>query len=401
MNKKLIALAIAGAFCAPLVASADNSSVTIYGEFAGSLDNVDGGSAAASGGTPASSESRGRVSSNNSFLGFKGSEDLGNGLSAIWAYEQSIAIDKQNINNNANDTNADVTSNQSRRNTFVGLSSKTMGALTVGVQESPTKTSTGPLDVFGQHTLADYRSLIGAVGGSVRAQNSLLYTSPTLSGFTGKLMWAAQNEAGNATNTTNPTNPSFWSGSVAYNNGPIYGVLAYERNKGLSTTATAPFAGNITTFATTSTNSDVLKTTRLGFGYKFGAAKIGVGYERTKLDGISSFTVGGAATAAGDTKRNAWYVSGQYDIGNNAIKAAYTHAGSYSHTTQTGAKQISIGASHSFSKRTEMFALYTRVSNNDNNSYALGGGATGVAAVTPAKNGENPRGFSVGMVHKF
>ena len=43
MNKKLIALAIAGAFAAP-VAMADNSNVTIYGEFAASADYVDGGS---------------------------------------------------------------------------------------------------------------------------------------------------------------------------------------------------------------------------------------------------------------------------------------------------------------------------------------------------------------------
>ncbi len=43
MNKKLIALAIAGAFAAPL-AMADNGNVVIYGDIAVSADQVDGGS---------------------------------------------------------------------------------------------------------------------------------------------------------------------------------------------------------------------------------------------------------------------------------------------------------------------------------------------------------------------
>ena len=170
MNKKLIALAIAGAFAAP-VAMADNSNVTIYGEFAASVDlEANGGSYKTGAATvpptqgisAASAEKRWRVSSNNSFLGFKGTEDLGNGLSAVWVYEQSIAIDQQSI---AESAAGQTIANQSHRQIFVGLDSKQMGTLTLGLQESPFKTSTGPLDIFGQHTVADYRNIWGAVGG--------------------------------------------------------------------------------------------------------------------------------------------------------------------------------------------------------------------------------------------
>jgi len=396
MNKKLIALAIAGAFAAP-VAMADNSNVTIYGEFAGSVDNVDGGSYNATGAitTPSSSinssERRGRVSSNNSFLGFKGTEDLGNGLSAIWQFEQSIAIDKQNINNNAGDTNPDLTSNQSRRQTFVGLASKQWGAVTMGIHDTPLKTSIGPLDVFGQHTLADYRSIIGAVGGSVRAQNSVMYTSPNFSGFTGKVLWAAMNEAGNNTTAGSVTNPTFWSTSGTYSNGPIYGALAYERTKGAGISAGV--------FGSVGTSPDAsLKTTRAGFGYNFGAAKVGVAYERSD-----------ANNTVQQYKRNAWYLSGAYTMGSNVLKAAYAKAGDMNcsgtgcgSSSDTGAQQYSLGLSHNFSKRTEMYALYTKVKNDSNTSvYALGGGATGIAQVTAAGNGASPSGFSVGMVHKF
>jgi predicted porin len=150
MNKKLIALAIAGAFAAP-VAMADSGNVVIYGVASVSYDNVNGTSTGSGG---VADETRSRISSNNSYIGFKGSEDLGNGLSAIWQIENAVALDQQDINN----TSATATTGtQSRRNTFAGISSKTMGNLTFGVQDTPLKTSTGPLDVF-KDTLADYRA---------------------------------------------------------------------------------------------------------------------------------------------------------------------------------------------------------------------------------------------------
>ena len=259
MNKKLIALAIAGAFAAP-VAMADNSNVTIYGEFAASVElEASGGSYKTGAATvphtegisAASAEKRWRVSSNNSFLGFKGTEDLGNGLSAVWVYEQSIAIDQQGKNDSAG---SQILANQSHRQIFVGLSSQQMGALTLGVQESPFKTSTGPLDVFGQHTVADYRNIWGAVGGafipaggaapknggvnvaSIRAQNSVMYTSPNLGGFTIKALSGAQNENGNdlgagGAASTSVSNPHYYSVNGTYANGPLFATLAYEDNK--------------------------------------------------------------------------------------------------------------------------------------------------------------------------
>ena len=144
MNKKLLALAVAGAFAAP-VAMADTSNVTIYGTINMSVDSVDGGTLQAGGSNAnaASAERRTRISSNNSNLGFKGTEDLGNGLSAIWQFESAISFDQQvRIDQAASDTGGAVGS----RNTFAGFSSKTLGALTFGNQESPMKTSINKLD---------------------------------------------------------------------------------------------------------------------------------------------------------------------------------------------------------------------------------------------------------------
>ena len=398
MNKKLIALAIAGAFAAP-VAMADNSNVVIYGEFAGSLDYVDGGSyttgvvAPIQGISNAAAERRGRVSSNNSFLGFKGTEDLGNGWSAIWQYEQSIAIDQQNIG----DSSTGVTggSNQSRRQTFVGLSSKQIGSLTLGIHDTPFKTSTGPLDIFGQHTLADYRSLWGAAGSlgsvaSIRAQNSAMYTSPDLSGFTIKALGAATNENGNNAGAlglpaSSVQNPHYYSVSGTYANGPLFATLAYEDNKTVGG-------------ATTDLN---YKNWRTGVGYSFAGFKVGLAFERIKASGQ-------AVSVSNEVRRNAWYLPVSYQMGNNTIKAAYTQAGKSNQRVggvdvsgNDGAKQYSVGFDHAMSKRTNVYALYTKVRNDNNGTYSLGGGGTGIAPVTPASIGADPQGISVGMVHKF
>ncbi len=67
MNKKLIAVAIAAAL-APAAAMADSGNVTIYGSLHMSVDSLNG--AANSTGTDNNREMN--ISSNSSYIGFKG-----------------------------------------------------------------------------------------------------------------------------------------------------------------------------------------------------------------------------------------------------------------------------------------------------------------------------------------
>ena len=459
MNKKLIALALASAFAAPAAMAADGN-VVIYGNVGLSMDYVDGGTTSALTQTVAnspiaagtsqtlgvarlgrsfaqsfanSSERRGRISSNNSYVGFKGSEDLGNGLSAIWQWEFAVAFDTQNSGDLAV---SDSQGSQSKRNTFAGLKSNTLGALTLGVQDTPVKTSTGKLDVF-KDTLADYRSIFGAMGGSVRAQNSVLYTSPSMGGFTIRALYGAGNEAGsNVTLNNGGTNPRIWSVSGVYDNGPIYAAVAHEESRGTgavqdtvgagngtSGSPVAPFVGFygsginfmnaltgdvILNNATPSsiTYDSKLKTSRAGFGYNFGVFKLGVGYERSKSKLATTDLNNAAANLNQEAKRDAWYASGAFTLGNTVLKAAYARANdfkgsAFANSSNTGAQQYSLGADYNFSKRTSVYALYTQVRNDSNATYSLAGGATGIASVTAADIGQDPRGFSLGMRHSF
>lgn len=383
MNKSLIALAVAGAFAAP-VAMADTSNVVIYGVINMSVDSVDGGSHSSTSTTgAATSERRTRISSNNSNIGFKGTEDLGNGLSAIWQYESAISFDNQTRIDNSS---TDATGTTGARNTFAGFSSKTMGALTFGNQESPMKTSISKLDLFG-NTIADYRTLVGT---QVRMINSALYASPNFGGFDAKIGYSARNEAGNDSTSGSIKNPSYWSGNVTYANGPILAALAYEVEKGV----------------TSSILDTKQTTTRAGFGYNFGPAKVGVGYNTTKLVTNSS----GTST---NLKVNTWMLNGAYTIGKATLKAQYLRSGDTSGnsadatSTSQGAKQWTIGADYALSKRTSLYALYTKLSNDTNSSRTLGGNtgvngaATGIATVTASSAGQDPNAISVGFVHSF
>ena len=380
MNKKLLALAVAGAFAAP-VAMADSSNVVIYGTINMSVDSVDGGSFQ-TGGTnaqAATAERRTRISSNNSNLGFKGTEDLGNGLSAIWQYETAISFD-----NTARETasSTDLIGTTGGRNTFAGFSSKTMGTLTFGNQESPMKTSISKLDMF-NNTIADYRTLIGT---QVRMANSVLYASPNFNGFDAKVGYSARNEGGNDASTGSVSDPSYWSGSLTYANGPILAAVAHEVEK----------------FVTDSATNTKQTTSRAGFGYNFGVAKVGVGYNTTKFATTT-------AAVSSTVKVNSWMVSGAYNLGKTTLKAQYVRSSDTKGNTisSEGAKQWTIGADYSLSKRTNLYALYTTLKNDGNSSRTLGtnatilGASTGVATVAAAGAGQDPKAFSVGFVHSF
>ena len=409
MNRKLIALAVAGVFAAP-AALAATSNVEIYGTMSLSVDSVDGGSGAAGDSlTSKDSERRMRVSSHTSALGFKGTEDLGGGLSAIWQVESLVGM---------NDKGTEGGGLIGGRNTFAGLSSKSLGTLTFGLMDTALKLSTGKLDVFTTTQLADYRSVFSAVSNaSIRANNSVSYVSPSFGGLVFRGTTAALQEEGST------RDPHLYSLSATYDNGPLFVTLAHEDMKFARTTGTMfGAAGASTTSQGTGSNAIFAagdseaeqKNTRLGVGYSFGDLKLGAAWERTKVDVTGTLTPNanfGTATAQ-STDRDGWYLSAAYKLGNATLKAAYSRAGDLEGTSDTGAQQLSAGVDYSLSKRTTVYGLVTQVSNDANASYSLGGGpastgtfqssgGSGLAVVNAAAPGQDPRAISVGMIHKF
>ena len=151
MNKKLMALAVAAAVSAPVLALADDSTVTLYGTLNVDFENVKAGDVF---------QSRNRVSSNSSNIGFRGVEPLSAGLNAWFQVESGAHID-QSV---SGDTWAS-------RNSGVGLNGN-FGSILLGQWDSPYKFSTVRLDPFGDTTIAGYSAIMGG-GGSPTAGNFL------------------------------------------------------------------------------------------------------------------------------------------------------------------------------------------------------------------------------------
>src|SRR3982074_1216898 len=87
MNKKLVALAVAGALAAPFAVQAQTANVTLYGRLNMDIEFIKGQQ------PDGSNPTVNRVSSNSSRFGLRGTESLGGGLNAIFQLESNVSGD--------------------------------------------------------------------------------------------------------------------------------------------------------------------------------------------------------------------------------------------------------------------------------------------------------------------
>ncbi|HEU0234208.1 MAG TPA: porin [Gallionella sp.] len=377
---------------APVRASASTSSnttasantapgITVYGQADLSYDRINNGTSAAG----VAGASKGNVSSNVSRIGFKGSEGLSDSLSAIWQIEQQINIDNSTANANT----------FASRNSFLGLKSDSAGTVLLGRHDTPYKLATRRLDVFAD-SIADNRALLGGVTSptTVKSASSafdgrqpdiILYTSPAMSGFTGTIAYANLAEPNT---TAAAAKASLLSLAGMYDVAPFYGSLGYEEHK----LDTARAGGKESAW-------------KLGLGYTMDAFTLGFAYEKTSdsLGAGAAGVVGAAcaAKAAGSDclGHNAYYLSGNYKMGMNAVKLAYGKAGQLASTANTGANQVSLGYDHGLSKRTKLYAIYSRISNKTGSDYGFSQSTASTGTVNGI--GSSPSVVSLGMRHSF
>src|SRR6476469_5871708 len=220
MNKKLVAVAVAGLLGAPLSAQAQTANVTLYGRLNVDFEIVNGRQA------DGSNPNVTRLSSNSSRFGMRGTEALGGGLSAIFQIESSI--------------NGDTTAgNLGGRDTFVGFQGNwgtfKMGHFLMPTDDMhpifgnvPTYTSSilSTAALWAQGTFDKF-----AGGFDSRVGNSLRYDSPSFGGFTfsGQVGLRDASGSGGADNGDHPSEVRHGyvlGGNAIYNNGPWQGGLA-------------------------------------------------------------------------------------------------------------------------------------------------------------------------------
>jgi predicted porin len=380
MKKSLIALAVASAVAAP-AAFAATSNVDVYGIISASVDLANTDDENTSSPTTPSDESdlvTGR--DNVSRIGFKGSEDLGGGLSAVWQIESQLN-----------------SGSLAGRNTFVGLKSSSLGTVLLGRHDTPYKMATGKLDPFAD-TAADYNAIIGASSttsaGSLfdlRPSETVIYTSPSMSGFT---VAAAYSQSKVNETQGHNDDTSGWSLSGVYSNGPLFASLAYEKHDG----SFGAFQSS-SVVSPAPVSADSIRGWKVGLGYVFGNTQLGGVYENLSGGDSNGAVAGGEAN-----NRKAYYLSAVHNMGNIALKGAYGHAGdsdALATGNDDGAKFYAVGADYMLSKRTTVFGLYTKLSNNNATALTTDGGGYDLTPYSTAALGNDPSVFSIGVKHAF
>ncbi len=342
MKKSLLALAVLASIAG--VASAQ-SSVTIYGV-------VDAGLTHENGGNGSITKVATGVQSGNR-LGFKGTEDLGNGLKANFQLENGFDLD------------TGLQRQGGRlfgRQAYVGLSGA-FGAVNLGRQYNPIFVALDNIDPFGTGLTGSSTNLMSA--GNVRVDNSATYASNTYGGFTFNGMYAVSETPGNAgaASTT--------GASVNYSNGPLMVTAAADRVSGNS--SVSPAAGG---------HQLVL----IGATYNFGPVIGHVGFETEKGIGNKDF------------KYRDIMVGATVPFGPGSFVASYINKTDRQANSEGGGKQFAVGYLYSLSKRTNLYTSYGKIRNDDDATWTVGDASSGGSA---PKAGQNSSAFTVGMRHKF
>ncbi|HVF64739.1 MAG TPA: porin [Casimicrobiaceae bacterium] len=356
MNKKLVAVAVAGVLAAPLAAQAQTANVTLYGRLNITLEYID-----ANGSRPSVQ----RLSSNSSRLGVRGVESLGGGLNAIFQIESSISGDAGG-------------GTLAGRDTFVGLQGS-WGTVRLGNFLAPyddmhpifgnvptfTTSILSTASIWAQGTSAK-----AAGGFDARLGNSIRYDTPNIAGFVGSAQISLDSENG-------AVDPYVFSVGGVYNNGPFQGGVAFEKNKDVR-------AAGLDDWAFT-----------LAAAWNFGIARLSGVYERLDYD-----------TPAGSLKRNYYGVGVTWPVGPGTVYGFYGHASSgkgggsrvagLASGADTEANEWEISYTYPLSKRTITYVGYHRIDNDANAAYNYN-----INPYAPASNGMKLNGFVVGIVHLF
>ncbi|MBL8510506.1 MAG: porin [Betaproteobacteria bacterium] len=365
MNKKLIALAVAAATVVPAAMAQTANPVTLYGRVYETLEFVKSSGNANS---PLAS-SRVRVSDYSSFLGVRGTEDLGGGLKAFFQVETAFRADQS------------AATAFATRNSAVGLTGA-WGSALIGRWDSPFKVATVGIDVFGDLTMGGITAALNDRGNFDRRLNDTVqYWSPTIGGFQARLAYGS-NEGKTAT-----TNPSVISYSIAYTQGPFNVGYAYERHEDQFRAYTLPPA----TSAMPTAGADERGSAIFGTA-TFGPVKVGVMAQKFKKNN-------GTPTPITDQRADMANVT--YTLDKNQFIYQYMRSkdGAAVGPNQPRCKVNTLGYFYNFTKRTSLLAQYVLIKNSTFGQCDLATNPLAGSAAIPA--GEDPRGVAVGFRHVF
>ena len=439
MQKKLIALAVAGLASSAAFAQ---TNVVVYGVADGTFDyvwtsgrdaktvdtyrgrDIIGADVIDYFGTSTFRQSREfdgntRVSANSSYIGFKGSEDLGNGLKAIFQYELGF----------------DFTNGSSlggARDSFVGISHAAGGTVVLGNLTGPTRAMGSALDVFpGATGIGANSGVIGKIaGGTLTPANAVAFSQSSATIGTGPgainttLSTAGYTEGCQRGSTCTSLFDTRWANAIAYLS-PSWGgfsfAAAYVANEAKSpdygtryntSTDTEIVNGGTPVVVSDSLvrpHNQFLQQSANVYGYDLGAKWEGMGfmvgltYNWAQFGDILNQEVdnlrfGAMYTAPnwsvrgmweqteqsldsnffyGNTRQQKYGLGGTFGIGKTTLLAQWYGANDARNTNDTGVNLWTVGALYNLSKRTQLKATWAYIDNDDNAIFDFGVNSAG------------------------
>ena len=355
MKKSLIALAVLAASGAAMA----QSSVTLYGV-------VDTGLTYSKG--EESVYGMTHVGGNvNSRLGFRGVEDLGNGLKATFNLEAGMGVDDGN-----NYMDKDSNGMAFRRTSTVGLAGN-FGEVRLGRMLTSSYLAVSRYDAFGDTGIGASLAWNGTeTGYAPRTENAISYTSPNFSGF----KFGAEYGFGEKKDARDSR---YIGVGATYDNGPLSLGLGFDRINNVGYVAANPPAP--------AELGEDLTTWQLGGAYNFGVAKLLAFYKQTKYKDV----------LVGDSEKLKTFGLGvSAPVGAaGEVRASYNN---YKISDDNGkADQLSLGYVHNLSKRTALYGTYSYIKNKDGLDFELNGAMGGAGL----KDGEKQHGLQLGIRHAF
>jgi len=375
MQKKIIALAIAGLASTAAFAQ---TNVTVYGV-------VDMGyvNSSASNSVTGKQSSTGINSGNQagSRVGFRGTEDLGNGLKALFTLEYALAADV-----------GAASWTGTARQSFLGLTGN-FGTVVAGRLQNPGYNFAVKYDTMGASInspvgqLSDNAGLsITARGALGRLDNAVAYVSPNFSGLTIVGAYAFGEQIKNDVVRGDDKSPQAVMALAAeYAIGDLNVGAVYHKLNDIGATSTGQAAHDRTEYG-------------VGASYDFKVAKLSAMYQRSSDDNVAA-VLGGVGVRGNDDTVKLWQVGVGVPVGaKGLVEVAYGRLKNDRNNARNdlGAKSWGINYEHSLSKRTTAYAGYSRLNNDSNTAFNNRN--------TPAVNtsaGKNAQQFTLGMRHTF
>jgi predicted porin len=394
MKKTLIALAVAGSFVCG-AAYAQSSNVTLYGRINLDLESVSSSSHSSLGRSQ-------RLQSNASRIGVRGSEDLGGGLKAIFQVESAFNGDTGG-------------GNLATRDTYVGLQGS-WGSVRFGNMlmpedaihaiwgNAPTFT-TSILNTEALWTQNPYGNLYipnssTLDGSKVKAWQfgqrwgqSVRYDSPNLNGLKFAIQVVPLDESGDKDDTS----IAFGANAIYSNAGLQVGLgLEYVDWNGPNNVAADLTSG---TAVHQHDSSDFNATLTGAYDFGFLRPALMVSYNSTKK---SMTILNNRDFFDGNDSTNNWQygLSLTAPLGAGKAYLGGVYSSKWKHTEDTAAWQAEVSYTYPLSKRTQVYAGYVFINNDDNASYSFATNGNG-AAVGKDGKGIDQQGLILGMVHFF